>query len=191
LALIFSNKVKSNSLIKEMIIYVDNQKCYNKNIKIKFYAVPLKINQIGTSHEILDIPKWQLIEKVSGGTMSIDTINNRLYGGEGQQIKINKKKEKYITFCGWAVDDRARDGNVKTYLVFSSDEEEIVVPTRKNLRLDVAKYFNVESYQHSGWSVIISPEDFKEKRYKLSSRILRANGKEYYEIYGGKEICFE
>jgi len=191
LALIFSNKVKSNSSIKEMIIYVDNQKCYNKNIKIKFYAVPLKINQVGTSHETLDIPKWHLIEKVSGGIISIDTINNRLYGGEGQQIKIDKKKEKYITFRGWAADDRAKDGNVKTYLVFSSDEEEIVVPTRKNLRPDVAKYFNVESYQHSGWSVTISPGDFKEKRYKLSIRILRANGKEYYEIYGGKEICFE
>ena len=122
--------------------------------------------------------------------MAIDMVDNRLYSNEDEIVHIDKKPNQYIEFTGWAADDLSKDGNVNTYLVFKNEDDEIIVPTRKTNRPDVANHFGVESYKDSGWTTMIQTRDFKNECYNISLRILRTNGKEYYELNGDKPICF-
>ena len=145
------------------------------------------INVPCNQRPILD---WYNLKYITGGIMAIDMVDNRLYSYEGEIIYIDKKANQYIEFTGWAADDLSKDGNVKTYLVFKNGEDEIIVPTIKTNRPDVANYFGVESYKYSGWTTAVQTTDFKEECYDISLRILRTNGEEYFELNGTKALCF-
>ena len=132
---------------------------------------------------------WHQLKRIEGGIMSIDSVGKKQYSNENV-INIDKEKERLVDIMGWAADNRAKDGTVKTYLVFKDGNEEIIIPTRKTIRPDVATYFGFESYIQSGWSATVSSKQFDSKCYNISLRILRANGLEYYELNGEKPICF-
>lgn len=74
--------------------------------------------------------------------------------------------------------------------MFNDGINQIIFPTIKTIRPDVADYFQVESYIYSGWSATILSKQFKDHCYDISLRILKANNEEYYELVGGKPICF-
>lgn len=150
-----------------------------------------KLNIFANSYPNTDSqPYWNLLKFSKGGIMSIDTVNNRLYSNESEAVYLDKKTNKYVVFTGWAADDIAKDGRVKTYLVFKNGTEEGIVPTQKTIRPDIVKAFGVESYNNSGWSASVSPKGFDVKCYNISLRILRAKGGEYFELEGRKPICF-
>ena len=130
---------------------------------------------------------WNLLKRVKGGIMSIDIINKKEYI---DSVNGNIVKEQVISMNGWAVDDKAKDGTVKTFLVFSDENEEVIFPTAKIIRSDLADSFNIESYITSGWSATVSTKQFKDQCYDISLRIVRANGKEYYELSGNRSICW-
>lgn len=132
---------------------------------------------------------WNLLKRVQGGIMWIDGINNKQYDTE-RFLNVDMEKEQFVSISGWAADDRVKDGSVKAYLVFHGGKEEIIIPTAKTIRPDVADYFRVESYIQSGWSATISSKQFKAQCYNISLRIPRANGEEYYELNGKNPICF-
>lgn len=150
-----------------------------------------KLNIFTNSYPNTDLlPNMNLLKFSKGGIMSIDTVNNRLYSNESEAVYLNKNTNKYIVFTGWAADDIVKDGTVKAYLVFRNGTEEGIVPTIKTIRPDIVKAFGVESYNHSGWSASVSSKGFDLKCYNISLRILRAKGGEYFELEGGKPICF-
>ncbi|MCK5474897.1 MAG: hypothetical protein KAI53_05825, partial [Candidatus Aenigmarchaeota archaeon] len=136
------------------------------------------------------MPDWDSLILAKGGIMSIDMVDNRIYSNEGKIIHIDKKLNQYIEFTGWAADDLSEDGNVNTYLVFKNRDDEIIVPTIKTNRPDVANHFWVESYKNSGWVTAVQTRDFKDECYDISLRILRTNGEEYFELNVNKALCF-
>ncbi|MCZ7404982.1 MAG: hypothetical protein O8C67_08640 [Candidatus Methanoperedens sp.] len=148
-----------------------------------------KLNIFAES-DINKIPDWNSLTLARGGMMAIDVVANKTYSNENEIININKKMNQSIELTGWAADNLSNDGNVKTYLVLNDENEKIVLPTMKIIRPDVADYFKVESYKDSGWLAMTQTSKFKEQCYNISVRILRSNGKEYYEINGDKELCF-
>jgi hypothetical protein len=184
LASIFSENVTQD--ISEVIIDVDKPKYYKKYIRVNFVGVPVNVPIHNASNPM---PEWQTLKHVKGGIMAIDTVGNTLYSNEGNMVYVDKKMNRSEKIIGWAADDLTKDGNVKTYLVFRSDNGEIVIPTRKRHRLDVANYFGVESYKNSGWTATIQIHEFKDQCYNISLRIVRANGEEYFELWGDKPIC--
>ena len=135
---------------------------------------------------------WQKIRPVKeGGLMAIDYVNDQLYGSLQDKVAIDLTQDKSLVLRGWAVDDKEKSSGDRVYLVFSSKDEEMIIPTRRCDRPDVAKYFGVEKYKHSGWSLIAKIKGFKPKCYNISLRILCNNRKEYYELDGDKPICFD
>lgn len=133
--------------------------------------------------------EWNSLKRAPGGIMWIDGINNKQYDTE-HSLNVDMEKEQFVIISGWAADDKVKDGSVKAYLVFHGGKDEIIIPTAKTIRPDVADYFQVESYIQSGWSATISSKQFKAQCYNISLRILRANGEEYYELNGKNPICF-
>ena len=136
------------------------------------------------------MPDWNSLTLAKGGIMAIDIVDNKLYSIESEIVHIDKKTNRYIELAGWAADDLSKDGNVKTYLVFKNEDDEIIVPTMKTNRPDVASHFGVESYRDSGWVTAVQTSVFKDECYNISLRILRTNGEEYYELNGTKALCF-
>ncbi len=136
------------------------------------------------------MPDWNNLKHVTGGIMAIDLVDNKLYFHEGEIIYIDKKINEHVLMTGWAVDNLSNDGNVKTYLVFKNEDDEIIVPTKNKSRPDVAKMFGIENFNNSGWITTIQPMNFKEQYYNISLRILRANGEEYYELNADKALYF-
>lgn len=133
------------------------------------------------------VQDWDTYKRVDGGMMSIDNINEKVYSKDAD-IKVDRNSS--ISFKGWAVDDKTKDGTVKTYILFNDGKGDIIIPTRKIQRSDVENYFGIKSYEQSGWSATILPKNFKDVCYNISVRILRTNDKEYYELNGEKPICF-
>jgi hypothetical protein len=183
---IFSGKLAPN--IDEIIVLVDNPADYEKNIQVNFVGVPASVS-IQESGEN-KIPDWGSLKLIQGGSMSIDFVGNKLYSQEKNVLNINKAEQQFIPINGWAVDGLSRDGTVKTFLVFHGGGREIVLPTHKVLRPDVAKFFGVTSYQYSGWSTALDTEEFENGCYTLSLRIPTSTGQEYFEVNGSKPICF-
>lgn len=140
--------------------------------------------------DINKLPDWHLLKRIQGGIMAIDIVDDILYSNEIKRLDIDKKMNRYIEFKGWAADNLNKDGTVKTYLVFKNEDDEIIIPTIKTNRPDVANHFGVESYKESGWITAIQTSDFKEGCYNIYMRILRTNGEEYYELNGTKALCF-
>lgn len=122
--------------------------------------------------------------------MVIDSVNDQLYASLEEKVVIESGKDKTLTLKGWAVDDKERISGSRVYLVFRKNGEEIIVPSARQSRPDVAKHFKENGYKHSGWSCIFNSDNFKKGCYVLSVRILRDNRKEYYELDGDKPICF-
>jgi len=183
LASIFSGNITPN--INEIVIDVDNPDHYKKYIQVKFIGVPANVS---IQKNPYSIPQWDKLERKEGGIMAIDSIVNRDYANK--RVLLMNREIGVVGIYGWAVDDLAKDGNVRTYIIFRSKEEEITLPTAKMLRQDVSKYFGIESYEQSGWSINIRQEQFKDKCYDVLLRILRANGEEYYELSGNRSICW-
>lgn len=137
-------------------------------------------------------PDWREMIRVNGGLMYIDTIKGQLYGQLKDKANIDPVKDKLFKIDGWAVDDNSKDSGQGVYLVFRYRGEEIIIPTKRKYRPDVAKHFKVEGYTESGWTSSVKPERFnKSCCYNLSVRILRAGGSEYYELDADKPVCFD
>lgn len=133
------------------------------------------------------VQNWNLYKRVSGGKMIIDTIDERSYS---EEAVINVDENKSISLSGWAVDDNAKDGAVKVYILFSGGEDDIIIPTKKVYRQDVGNYFGIDSYEQSGWLATIVPRGFKDKCYNISVRIMKTGDNEYYELTDNRYICF-
>lgn len=179
---IFAGKITQN--IDEMKIWVDNPIDYENSINVKFIGVPANV----VVQNI--IPDWGSLKLVHGGIMAIDTIDKQLYSQVGNVIDISNNTSGYIRMNGWAVDDLSKDGTIKTFLVFQDGEKKIILSTQKVLRPDVAKYYGVDSYQYGGWTTGFDTKRFGHECYKFSLRILRSSGQEYFDLDGGKLICF-
>lgn len=184
LASIFSENITQD--ITEMMIEVDDPAYYMKNVKVKFVGVPANITVQNNSYA--SMPDWRLLKRVQGGKMWIDTVGKKQYA-QGNIIIVDREKEQFVSINGWAADDKEKDGTIKKFLVLIGGKEEIVVPTKKKFRPDVANYFGFESYMQSGWEATIRSNEFKDC-FNISVRILRENGEEYYELNGEKPICF-
>jgi len=185
LANVFSGNITRD--INKIIIDVDNPLYYNNKLKVMFFGVPAKIFPQNKSSSM---PEWQLLKCMQGGIGSIDTVDKKNYYNGTDKVYIDKNISQFIDINGWAADDLTKDGGVKTFLVFSVDQKEIVIPNKKQPRPDVANYLGVKSYEQSGWSATIRSNEFNDTCYNVSLRILRLNDKEYYELVGGKPICF-
>lgn len=134
--------------------------------------------------------EWQKIKRVKGGLMCIDLINSQLYSPLQQKVIIDSIKDKSLTINGWAVDDVNKNSGDRVYIVFRYNSEEIIVPTVRQSRPDVAKHFGEDRYMQSGWIANLSLDNFKKGCYTFSIRILRGNKKEYFELDGDKQVCF-
>jgi len=134
--------------------------------------------------------EWQKIKRVKGGLMCIDLINSQLYAPLQQKVIIDSSRDKLLTINGWAVDDIKKDSGDRVYIVFRYNDEEIIVPTTRQSRPDVAKHYGEDGYMQSGWVVNLSSDNFKKGCYAFSVRILRGNKKEYFELDGDKQVCF-
>ncbi len=183
---IFSGKITPN--IDEMIIWVDNPAHYENIIDVKFSGIPAQVSIQESS--INKVPDWSSLELIQGGSLSIDFVGNKLFSQEGDAINVSDMKRRFIGINGWAVDGLSQDGTVKTFLVFRDGGEEIVMPTHKVHRPDVSKFFGIDSYQYGGWSTALDSENFENECYRLSLRIERINGQEYFEEDSGKSVCF-
>lgn len=173
--------------ISEIIIDVDNHNHYKRYISVHFVGVPANVSIRNISEPTIN---WNILKPAEGGMMAIDIVANELHSKKGSSISTNKQKEPYIIISGWAVDDLSKDGNVKTYIVFKNEDDEIIIPTKKTYRPDVANHFGIENYNNSGWVTMVQTRDFKDGCYNISLRILRMNGDEYYELDGTKAFCF-
>jgi hypothetical protein len=174
--------------IDKIIIYADDPLHFEDNIKVKFVGIPAKV--ILQKSEKIGIPNWDTIKLIQGGSMNIDMVDYKLYSNEDNNINIKKNMGRYIDIRGWAVDDLARDGKVKTFLVLQNEDDRIILPTHKILRPDVSKFFSVEGYEYGGWETVMDTNEFEHKCYTLSLRIPRINEQEYFDISGEKSICF-
>jgi hypothetical protein len=188
---VFSGNIDTENKIQEILIDVDKKWQYKKKVKIEFISTPAEVSIIKTTPQVEITPIWHKTKIVSGGLMIIDSVNNKLYGQLKEKTVINPDTDKFLKLSGWAVDDKKKDSGKGVYLVFRYGGEEIIIPTRRQSRPDVAKHFGVEGYMGSGWACRIKSDTFKKVCYTISVRILRADGKEYYELDGDKPICFE
>ncbi len=134
--------------------------------------------------------EWQKIERVKGGLMCIDLINSQFYSPLQQKVTIDSSKDKSLIINGWAVDDINKNSGDRVYIVFRYNSEEIIAPTVRQSRPDVAKHFGEDGYMQSGWVANLSSDNFKKGCYTFSIRILRGNKKEYFELDGDKQVCF-
>lgn len=173
-----------HTIIGRINMYLQSPGLFRRVLKV--IGVPANISIQNGSYPA----DWHTLKRVEGGIMAIDTVGKKLYAQESSTINVNKGINQFVDISGWAADELNKDGGVKTFLVFKGGNEEIVLPTKKTDRPDVASYFGVKSYEQSGWSTTISSKEFKAQCYNISLRILKANGKEYYELNGGKPICF-
>lgn len=132
---------------------------------------------------------WGALQKAQGGKMVIET----LHGGRFRDgnFVVNVSKEKKLTMWGWAVDDERKNSGEGAYIVFYRNGDEIIVPTSKDKRSDIADKLNDNKYTYSGWSHIFLTEPFKEGCYDVGIRILRDNKNEYLEVPSETTICFE
>ncbi len=182
---VFSGEIDEDSNIKAIIIEADNMLHYEKEVRLEFFSIPAKFKLVKKG------PNWQIINRVRGGLMAIDSVNDQLYSPTKEKIVIDVDKAKSVTLSGWAVDDKRKDSGDRVYLVFKNRAEEIILPTKRNYRPDVAKHFGENNYKQSGWSLRVNTESFRTECYAVSVRILHKNRKEYYELNGDKPICFE
>jgi len=185
LASVFSGNITRD--IALIIIDVDNPLYYKKYMEVKFVGVPANISIEKDSYS--QIPDWHMLKRLPGGIGAIDYVGIKQYNEE-IIVNIDAENEQFISISGWAADDKAKNGTVQTFLIFSDEYEEISVSTKKTLRPDVFKAFGVVSYEQSGWLATLRSKEFKNQCYNISLRILRANGEEYYELDGGKPICY-
>ena len=155
--------------------------------KLDHYKLSIFANPNLNSNPTVD---WNSLVFIKGGMMNIDIFDNNSYMNEREIIHVDKKSNLSIELNGWAVDSLSKNGNTRTYLVFKNEDDEIIVPTIRTSRQDVANSFGVQSYINSGWMAIVPTQDFKEECYNISLRILRTNGEEYFELNGDKPICF-
>lgn len=181
---VFSGEIDEDSNIKAIIIEADNMLHYEKEVRLEFFSIPAKFKLVKKG------PNWQIINRVRGGLMAIDSVNDQLYSPTKEKIVIDVDKAKSLTLSGWAVDDKRKDSGDRVYLVFKNRAEEIILPTKRNYRPDVAKHFGENNYKQSGWSLRVNTESFRTECYAVSVRILRKNRKEYYELDGDKPLCF-
>lgn len=182
---LFSGKITPN--IDEMIIYVDDPVQYEHNIKVKFVGVPAHV-----SMQEDKMPDWNSLSLTKGGKMAIDFIGNSKYAYT-QKINItnyNDMSMQFIDVKGWAFDDLAKDGNVKTFLVLRDEKNEFTLPTQKVFRSDLPSVFGVDSYKYAGWETSLNTKDFGHECYSVSVRILRSNDHEYFDLGRGAPICF-
>ena len=168
-------------------LYPDTYTVRTHAAKLEQYKLNIFANLDQKSNSM---PDWDSLILTKGGIMSIDLIVNKRDSNEGKIVHIDKKPNQYIEFTGWAADDLSKDGNVNTYLVFKNRDDEIIVPTIKTNRPDVANHFGVESYKNSGWVTAVQTRDFKDECYDISLRILRTNREEYFELNVNKALCF-
>ena len=187
---VLSGNITQN--INGIIITADEPSHFEEHFQVKFVGIPAHVVSIQKNNDVnTTTPNWSLLKSVSGGSMYIDTIGNALYAQQGNTINIQSNNNlPFIDLKGWAVDDLAADGKVKTYIIFKNKEKEIVIPTHKVLRPDVAKFFSVENYQYGGWETVIDTSKFPKDCYKISLRILRSDNQEFFEKSGEKLICF-
>lgn len=182
---LFSGEIDINKTIRKIRIDTANKRHFNDEIHIDFFSIPSEISLINKA------PDWQELKIVNGGQMVIDSINDLLFSQSEDQIIIDMDKHPSLTLRGWAFDDNMRNSGNSIYLAFKNDNEEIRIPTKRELRPDVAKHFGEDSYMQSGWTSSINSDNFKEMCYGVSVHIIRDNKKEYYKLDGNKKICIK
>jgi hypothetical protein len=159
----------------------------SEGAKLEKYNLSIFANSDLNSNLIKD---WNSLILVRGGIMAIDRVDNKAYFNNNKTTNICRKTNLSIQIYGWAADNLNKDGNVKAYIVFKNKEDEIIFPTLKIARQDVADSLGVGSYKDSGWIAIVPTHDFKAESYNISLRILRTNKAEYFELNGDKPIYF-
>ena len=68
------------------------------------------------------------------------------------------------------------------YLVLRAPGTEIVVPTTRRHRPDVAAHFGCPQYVHAGWQVTLVCDASETRSFRMSVRVPLHNGAEYCEV---------
>jgi len=134
-------------------------------------------------------PDWQTLKLVHGGKITIDVINDKRY--MDAPLTVDTTANRIVKLEGWAIDNQAINGTTgDVFLSLRSENDEIIIPTKRIERVDVAKYFENQKYLLSGWSGSVVSSDLKDHCYSPYVRLLRENKDEYYEFAGKTPICF-
>ncbi len=140
-----------------------------------------------------EFPQWASLQRLQGGDIHFDIFK---YNGK----KIDKKSsieikggfKDFFYFRGWAVGSKEKgleDSSV--YLVFKNGAKEIVVPTRRGVRHDVARHLGDNRFVMAGWDSYISSTVLDEGTYTLAIRFVDTRNKGYYEHIPKTVIAFE
>ena len=180
---IFSNNIQSD--LSGIILYAEQPSQFERTYSVQFKGVPSNITHM---IKIYTMPEWEQIEEVPGGAMNIDLINGNLISNQFETIKLSDNQ--LVTFEGWAIDDQAKTGDVSVFLVFQGEGEELIIPTQKSIRKDVAEYFDEKNYTSSGWIGTVPSEKVRDHCFFLSVRIIPADGNGFYQPGGNVSVCF-
>lgn len=100
-----------------------------------------------------------------------------------------RRRPRILDCRGWAVDGR-KDGSVGTvYLVLRAPGTEIVVPTTRTRRPDVAAHFGSPQYANAGWQVTLVCDASETQSHRISVRVPLQNGAEYCEAPTAGVLC--
>jgi hypothetical protein len=183
---IFLGKITPD--IDEIIISADEPTHYENTIQVKFVGIPTQIFiQVNNDTKM---PEWRSLKLIQGGMMAIDTIGNTQYAKQGNIINVSNDFGEFVPIRGWAVDNLAKDGTVKTFLVFQDENKQIILPTKKETRPDLVDVYGINSYVDGGWGTVLDTKEFGHECYTLSLYVTRSNNQEYFKIDGGRSICF-
>ncbi len=137
-------------------------------------------------------PDWSSMHKLKGGELYFDVLN---YNGKKidkkSTVELSGTRKDYFYLRGWAIGLKAQGlENTAVYIVFKDNDREIVVPTRKIKRVDVARYFGDEKFLNAGWDSYISSSVLKDGTYKIVIRFVDTIQKTYYEKITDSVILF-
>lgn len=108
----------------------------------------------------------------------IDSVNGRV----GQIVTIHPATEPGLLFSGWAVDWPRGSAATAVYLSF---DELLDIPVALGTpREDVARAFNNRNYSRSGFSAYLPSSMLRPGTYRLSLKIVGANGAGYCRSIG-------
>jgi hypothetical protein len=173
--------------IDGLLITIDDPIQYEKEITVRFVGVPIDI--IVKEPNLIKIPDWNNLELISGGIGTIDHIGDKKYSEEGDTIYISSDKKELLQITGWAVDNISKNGNIKTFLVFQNNHDEVEFPTKKIDRKDLVSVLGSKDYLSGGWTTMINSDELKEECYEIVLKIPRTNDQEFFEIKSDKMIC--
>lgn len=137
-------------------------------------------------------PDWTSMTLKEGGKIRFDSL--RFNGKQlnlQQPATVHGSYKDLFRIQGWGIASKTKGVlDLSAYVIFVGDTKEIVVPTKKANRPDVAKHLRSKDFMKAGWQSYFSAGIFDTGTYKIIIRLVDKSNNEYYEYRSNSKFTF-